>query len=298
VTRETLDPGGAAPPLPPRGPLARGFDGASVAGFAGLWALLAARHAVASSPVEAAATFALLLVPALVAADLAAGLLHWFADTFFAHTTPVIGPTLIHAFRDHHRDPTAIVRRSVVEVSGQNCAACVVLLSLGLELDPGRTAGRIALAALLLFALAIALTNLFHRWSHAERIPPLVTRLQRSGFVLSPARHARHHSGAHDRAYCVTTGWLNRPLDAIGFFAALERAVRGARRPTRSRNPIQPPRPAGSGPRAPAGRMRPPRPGRTGCRRRSRAREEPRRTTSDRDSWWRSSSSRRRRTPR
>ena len=82
--------------------------------------------------------------------------------------------------------------------------------------------------SILLFTLAIALTNLFHRWAHAARVPPLVARLQRSGLVLSPARHALHHSGAHDRAYCVTTGWLNRPLDAIGFFAALERAVRRA----------------------------------------------------------------------
>jgi ubiquitin-conjugating enzyme E2 variant len=233
VTREPLDPG-SEPPLPPRGPLGRAVDGASVIGCLGVFTLLAARWAAAASPAEAAVSVALLTAPALLAADLAAGLLHWFADTFFTRTTPLLGPTLIHAFRDHHRDPTAIVRRSFTEVSGQNCAACVALLLPGLGLDPARLAERVALAALLLFTLAIALTNLFHRWAHAERVPPLVARLQRSGLVLSPARHAVHHSGAHDRAYCVTTGWLNRPLDAIGFFAALERAVRGGWRRRRT----------------------------------------------------------------
>ena len=230
MTREPPDPGGGGePPLPPRSPLGRAVDGASVIGCLGVWVFLAARHAAVASAVEAAISIALLTVPVLLAADLAAGLLHWFADTFFTRTTPLLGPTLIHAFRDHHRDPTAIVRRSLTEVSGQNCAACVVLLLPGLGLDPAQPGERVALAGLLLFTLAIALTNLFHRWSHAERVPWLVGRLQRSGLVLSPARHALHHSGAHDRAYCVTTGWLNRPLDAIGFFAALERAIRGHR---------------------------------------------------------------------
>ena len=244
VERSTRIPAASAPeaPLPPRGALGRAFDLAFVAGFVGLWLALAARFVTASSALEVVVSIAVAFVPALLAADLAAGLLHWFADTFFARTTPLIGPTLVHAFRDHHRDPTAIARRGIVEVSGQNCFACVGILLPGLLLDAGSPAGRFALVLLLLFALAIALTNLFHRWAHAERVHPAIAVLQRAGAILSPARHAVHHRGAHDRAFCVTTGWLNAPLDRIGFFGALERAVRraaprGGRAPRRLAKP-------------------------------------------------------------
>ena len=90
------------------------------------------------------------------------------------------------------------------------------------------------LAGLLLFTLGIALTNRFHQWAHADRVPGWVATLQRSGLILSPERHSLHLCGAHDRAYCVTTGWLNPLLDAVEFFALLERTIRwlGPRRRT------------------------------------------------------------------
>ena len=81
-------------------------------------------------------------------------------------------------------------------------------------------------AGLLLFTAGIAATNRFHQWAHADRVPRWVAALQRRGLILSPEHHARHHRGAHDRAYCVTTGWLNPLLDAVAFFARLEAAVR------------------------------------------------------------------------
>jgi len=213
-----------------RGAFERVFDAASVVGFVLAWVALCARYAGAASGPEIASAVLLLALPALVGADLGAGLLHWFADTFFERTTPLLGPTLIHAFRDHHRDPRAIARRGVVEVSGQNCFACILLLAPVLALDLARASHRSALAFALLFTLAIALTNLFHRWAHAERVSPPVAALQRSGWILSPERHALHHSGAHRSAYCVTTGWLNAPLDRARFFARVESRVRQIQR--------------------------------------------------------------------
>ena len=174
------------------------FDAVSIGLFLaaslGLWLALLA----SAGPLQVAIAVALLALPALMAAELAAGLFHWVADTFFTPEAPWIGPTLIKSFRDHHTAP------------GEMAAL------------PGCWVA----TALLLFTLGIALTNLFHQWAHAERVPAVVARLQRGGWILSPAHHALHHCGAHDRAYCVTTGWLNPTLDAIGFFPALERAVR------------------------------------------------------------------------
>jgi ubiquitin-conjugating enzyme E2 variant len=55
--------------------------------------------------------------------------------------------------------------------------------------------------------------------------PPVVQRLQRWGLILSQERHALHHAD-HQRAFCVTSGWLNPLLDRIRFFPRIERAVR------------------------------------------------------------------------
>jgi len=202
------------------------FDAASTSAFVAIWLYFLVRFVTASSGIEASFWIALFALPAFLAADLAAGLLHWFADTFFAPSTPWIGQPLIRAFREHHRDPRGIARRGIVEASGLNCFACIGILGLGLALDPGTLIGRASFAALLWFTLAVALTNLFHRWAHAEVVSPGVRWLQRRGWILSPERHAVHHSGRHERAFCVTTGWLNPILDQIEFFARLEGAIR------------------------------------------------------------------------
>ncbi|MEE3332043.1 MAG: fatty acid desaturase CarF family protein [Myxococcota bacterium] len=202
------------------------FDAASTSAFVAIWLAFFVHFSTASTTLETSLWIALFVLPAFFAADLAAGLLHWFADTFFAPSTPWIGRSLIHAFREHHRDPRGIARRGIVEASGLNCFACIGILGLGLGLDTGTLAGRASCVALLWFTLAVALTNLFHRWAHSEVVSPGVRWLQRRGWILSPERHAVHHSGRHERAFCVTTGWLNPLLDRIEFFTRLEGAIR------------------------------------------------------------------------
>ncbi len=165
---------------------------------------------------------------AYLAADFVAGAVHWFCDTFFEEDTPFLGPALIQGFREHHRDPAGITRHTFLEVNGGNCLAVVPFLALALWRG-GPAAEPLSLflhGFLAAFALAIFATNQFHRWAHAESVPAAVRWLQKSGLILSPARHAVHHSGPHDQGYCVTTGWLNPLLDRSRFFLRLERAVR------------------------------------------------------------------------
>lgn len=183
--------------------------------------ITAVRDALAS-PAFAAATIAGALAGYLLA-DFVAGAVHWIADRHFDPETPGIGPMLIAPFRAHHDDPLSITRHDVFEVLGNNALVAIPAAALlAFAPSPRGALGHFAVALALSGLLAAVLTNLFHAWAHAPRPPRIARGLQAVGLVLTPARHARHHRGAHDRAYCVTSGWLNPLLDSARFFARLD----------------------------------------------------------------------------
>jgi len=165
---------------------------------------------------------------AYLAADLLSGVVHWFCDTFFDEDTPLVGQLVIHPFRDHHRDPLALTRHGFLEVSGNSCLALLPVLApmALLHGTPASATGAFIVAFAVCFSLSVFATNQLHKWAHAAARPKLVAWLQRCGLILSPEGHALHHRRPNRKAYCVTSGWLNPPLDAIDFFARLERAVR------------------------------------------------------------------------
>ena len=158
-------------------------------------------------------------------ADLVSGVVHWFCDSFFTESTPLIGGLVIRPFREHHRQPQDITRFRFLEQDSTTYLLPIPLLWIALGWTPAGTAALLAHAALLGFALGSMGTNLFHKWAHAERVPPGVRWMQRRGLVLSPAAHAVHHR-SYDGGYCVTSGWMNRLLDPLAFFTRLERLVR------------------------------------------------------------------------
>jgi ubiquitin-conjugating enzyme E2 variant len=174
----------------------------------------------------------LALLLGILAADLITGVLHWFADTFFSAHTPLIGPALIEPFREHHREPLAMTRRSFLRGSHANVLATTALL---LAVWVWRL---VAVPAPSLFAdawltslsIALWLTNQFHKWAHVSRVPAPVRWLQAAGLILTPARHARHHAACHDGGFCVTTGWLNPLLDRLQTFRTAERLIRAIQR--------------------------------------------------------------------
>lgn len=198
----------------------------AIAASAGLGAL----HLAAWLPALDAAA----LAPALaglglgaLAADLVTGCVHWACDTWGDERTPWVGEGLIRSFREHHREPRAMLEHDWIEVNGQPAAAAAIGFGV-LALPAARDAiGERAFVHAFLWSLVAvaALANQLHQWSHAPAPPRWVRRLQRSGWILSPSRHARHHRLPYATAYCVATGWLNGPLDTLRFWRALERAV-------------------------------------------------------------------------
>lgn len=54
----------------------------------------------------------------VLTADFGSGVVHWIGDRFFREDSPVIGPMLIHPFREHHRDPRGITLHGLLELHG------------------------------------------------------------------------------------------------------------------------------------------------------------------------------------
>jgi ubiquitin-conjugating enzyme E2 variant len=201
--------------------------------FAGLWLAAFARLAPGLLDAPHGAVSLPGLLAGYLLADFVSGSVHWLADRYFAPSTPVIGPLLIAPFRDHHVDSSGMARHDFFEISGNN-ALVTLPVALGLHALPVPGPGSSSLALVgvglaLGLSGALFLTNQFHGWAHAARPPAAVRRLQAWGFILTPERHALHHRDGHDRAYCVTSGWLNPLLDGIGFFPALERWIDSVR---------------------------------------------------------------------
>jgi ubiquitin-conjugating enzyme E2 variant len=161
----------------------------------------------------------------VIAADLGSGVVHWAADTWGRDDMPVIGHRVLVPFRVHHINPDDFLRRSFVDTNG-DVAFIAALMAGGLLLLP-RDAPWTGPAAV--FGLAFCgigmMTNQIHQWAHMPDPPAPVRRLQDAHILLSRIEHAIHHDRPYDAHYCITTGWCNRPLQAIGFFRALETAI-------------------------------------------------------------------------
>jgi plasmanylethanolamine desaturase len=167
----------------------------------------------------------LALVAGMAAADFGSGLVHWGADTWGRDDLPVIGPRLLVPFRVHHINPEDFLRRRFIETNGDVAFLAVPIL-LGFLAVPLETAwGGPAAVFGFTFSGIGMMTNQIHQWAHMRSAPWLIRALQGCGLVLGRTAHATHHERPYDVHYCITTGWCNRPFEAIGFFRRLEAAI-------------------------------------------------------------------------
>ena len=177
------------------------------------------------SPVDAVLVLAGMM-SGYVLADLLTGLVHWFCDTFFDETTPLIGPGLIAPFREHHRDPLLMTQHGFLELTGSSFRGLAPLLALFVW--QGESIPAPASAFVLALATGAAGTNLLHRWAHDPSPPRLARFLQRFGVVLTPGRHARHHQPPYAAAYCVTSGWMNPLCERLRLWSRAEALLSAA----------------------------------------------------------------------
>lgn len=161
----------------------------------------------------------------LILADFVSGLVHWFADTWGSVHWPVVGPSLIRSFREHHVDQDSITRHDFVETNGAAAIVVVPLLLVVLQLPAANAVLLFVISTTAWLCLFSLFTNQFHKWAHSVKNPPLILKLQKWGILLSRKHHARHHAGNFDHHYCITTGWLNELLNKTGFFRRTENMI-------------------------------------------------------------------------
>lgn len=167
----------------------------------------------------------------IVTADFGSGLVHWAADTWGSVELPLLGKNFIRPFREHHIDPTSITRHDFIETNGDNCMLTVPALAAMAWAFCAHTDEQIQrrysfTAYIFLLAIFVAMTNQIHKWSHTYfGLPGWVVSLQEWHVILPRRHHRIHHVAPHETYFCITTGWLNWPLEKMHFWTLMEALI-------------------------------------------------------------------------
>ncbi|XP_065357986.1 plasmanylethanolamine desaturase 1 [Calliphora vicina] len=167
----------------------------------------------------------------IITADFGSGLVHWAADTWGSVELPIIGKNFLRPFREHHLDPTSITRHDFIETNGDNFMVSIPILGFLAYSFNTKSHNDIQqdfgwISYLFLCSIFVAMTNQIHKWSHTYwGLPKWVLFMQNYHIVLPRKHHRIHHVAPHETYFCITTGWLNWPLEKLRFWSLLESLI-------------------------------------------------------------------------
>nr|XP_022912054.1 transmembrane protein 189 [Onthophagus taurus] len=180
---------------------------------------------------ENISTIVLVALGGIITADFASGFVHWGADTWGSVELPIIGKNFLRPFREHHIDPTSITRHDFIETNGDNFSVTIPFLGKMLydfiTLPNDQVQKNFNwYCYIFLLAIFVAMTNQIHKWSHTYfGLPFWVMWLQDCHIILPRKHHRIHHVAPHETYFCMTTGWLNWPLEKLRFWSTLETII-------------------------------------------------------------------------
>lgn len=159
-----------------------------------------------------------------MAADVASGMLHHFADQY---ASPDSDSKFIRTFAEqshrHHYFPTKLGNY------GPAYWAYPLSLVAWAPLVAGAALGAPAAVTSAAIGLVAGTTHYgnFHNWSHMpdRDVPAIGKALQKSKLAIGKIEHGRHHRLPWNTDYCIVSGLMNKPLDAIEFWPKYEKAV-------------------------------------------------------------------------
>jgi plasmanylethanolamine desaturase len=179
---------------------------------------------LAGDVTSSTASAALAIFLGILSADFVSGFFHWMFDTWGDIDMPLLGAWAIHPFREHHVDPKAITTHDFVHTNGSNFLLAFFVSGPAVFFADAKAAPFTSLY-LAVFTGFVCFTSQIHKWAHSDQVRPYVRVLRLLRLAIEVDHHAVHHAQPHDRHYCITTGWLNRPLQALRFFQTLEICV-------------------------------------------------------------------------
>lgn len=170
-------------------------------------------------------TIIVAIVLGIVAADFVSGMVHWACDTWGRADIPIIGTIVLKSFRLHHVDQKGITRHDFFEANILNFIVSIPVMVGAFKMTLASEVRAFFAMFLSFLVVFVVLTNQIHKWAHQAKRSKIVNWLQDRNIILSAKAHALHHTRPYTRSYCITTGWLNKPLEKIKFFPRLERLI-------------------------------------------------------------------------
>src|SRR5690348_1521151 len=157
--------------------------------------------------------YALQTVTVVLAADFAAGVIHWIEDAYIREDTPFVGRSIARPNIIHHHFPRFFTRYNWWHSSWDLVCVSALLLAGAWWLG-------ILTWQVWLFALLTANSNQVHKWAHRTRREngPMISFLQDIRLLQTAKHHAIHHTDPKNSHYCVMTNWLNPVLDGLRFW--------------------------------------------------------------------------------